>query len=239
MAARVLEDHHNHGKKNLARVRKNALAEEDLKEIWLYSAADNIVAADALLDKLAAKAACLPTTPNSAAPARKSTRAYAASPLATTSCSTGPSPAASSLRACCTGARDIDGSLFQARCSGPLTMKCPVCEAELVHDTRNLPYTCDGEAITIPAVVGDYCPVCGDGVFDASESARVSAAMLVFRRAAIASRDAGTLDADEIMQPDQAWHRDALPDTERRYEAGHEHPVDWADAKQKLRERCK
>lgn len=131
-------------------------------------------------------------------------------------------------------------------------MKCPVCEAaELVHDTRNLPYTCDGEATTILAVVGDYCPACGAGVFDAAESARVSAAMLVFRRSkpdeaqsvdcrvAIASGDAGTLDADEIMQPSHAWHRDALRDTERRYEAGHEQPVDWADAKQKLRERCK
>lgn len=62
-------------------------------------------------------------------------------------------------------------------------MKCPVCgAAELVHDTRNLPYTCDGEATTIQAVVGDYCPACGEGVFDASESARAVAAMLAFRR---------------------------------------------------------
>jgi HTH-type transcriptional regulator / antitoxin MqsA len=62
-------------------------------------------------------------------------------------------------------------------------MKCPVCEAaELVHDIRNLPYTYDGEATTIPAVVGDYCPACGEGVFDAPESRRVSAAMLAFCR---------------------------------------------------------
>lgn len=58
-------------------------------------------------------------------------------------------------------------------------MKCPVCAAaELVHDTRNLPYVCDGEATIIPAVVGDYCPACGEVVFDAAQSGRVSAAML-------------------------------------------------------------
>lgn len=61
-------------------------------------------------------------------------------------------------------------------------MKCPVCgAAELVHNTRNLPYTCDGKAITIPAVAGDYCPACDDGVLGASESARVIAAMLALR----------------------------------------------------------
>ena len=32
-------------------------------------------------------------------------------------------------------------------------MKCPVCgAAELIHDTRDLPYTYKGEATTIPAV---------------------------------------------------------------------------------------
>jgi len=60
-------------------------------------------------------------------------------------------------------------------------MRCPVCAAsELVHDTRNLPYTCDCETMIIPAVVGDYCPACNEGVLDAPESARVIAAMLAF-----------------------------------------------------------
>lgn len=59
VAARVLENHHSHGKKNLARVRNTVLAEQDLEEIWLYIAADNIVAADALLDKLLAKSTLL------------------------------------------------------------------------------------------------------------------------------------------------------------------------------------
>jgi HTH-type transcriptional regulator/antitoxin MqsA len=62
-------------------------------------------------------------------------------------------------------------------------MKCPVCsETELVHDTRRLRYICDGDVTIIPAVVGDYCPVCDEAVFDAAESTRVSAAMLAFRR---------------------------------------------------------
>lgn len=62
-------------------------------------------------------------------------------------------------------------------------MKCPACgAARLMHDTRELPYTYKGETTTIPAVVGDYCPACGEGVLDAAESARVSAAMLAFNR---------------------------------------------------------
>lgn len=60
---RALENQHKDGKKNLPRVRKTALAEEDLEEIWLYIAADNIVAADALLHKLVAKSVLLASNP--------------------------------------------------------------------------------------------------------------------------------------------------------------------------------
>src|SRR5262245_42339155 len=63
VAARVLETHHSHGKTNLARVRKTALAQEDLEEIWLYIATDNIVAADAVLDKVVAKSVLLASNP--------------------------------------------------------------------------------------------------------------------------------------------------------------------------------
>lgn len=67
-------------------------------------------------------------------------------------------------------------------------MRCPVCgAAELVHDTRDQPYTYKGEATTIPAVVGDYCLACGEVVLDAAEGARVSAAMLTFNRQVNAS----------------------------------------------------
>jgi hypothetical protein len=56
-------------------------------------------------------------------------------------------------------------------------------------------------------------------------------------QAGIASGDAGTLDANEIKRRGRAWHRAALRETERRYEAGHEQPIDWAVAKQMLRAR--
>jgi hypothetical protein len=36
-----------------------------------------------------------------------------------------------------------------------------------------------------------------------------------------------------------AWHGEALRETEQRYDAGQEQPVDWAVAKQELRERGK
>ena len=52
-------------------------------------------------------------------------------------------------------------------------MKCPVCgAAELVHDTRDLPYTYKGETTVIPTVTGDFCPACAEGVLDMNESER-------------------------------------------------------------------
>ena len=36
-----------------------------------------------------------------------------------------------------------------------------------------------------------------------------------------------------------AWHGESLRETEQRYEAGQEQPIDWAIAKQELRERHK
>jgi len=67
-------------------------------------------------------------------------------------------------------------------------MKCPSCAtAELVHDTRDLPYTYKGESTTIPAVTGDFCPACDEVVLDAAESARTSAAMLEFNKQVNAS----------------------------------------------------
>lgn len=57
-------------------------------------------------------------------------------------------------------------------------MKCPSCAAaELVHDSRDLPYACNGEGMLIPAVTGNYCPACGEVILDMAESTRVSAAM--------------------------------------------------------------
>jgi HTH-type transcriptional regulator/antitoxin MqsA len=62
-------------------------------------------------------------------------------------------------------------------------MKCPICaQAELVRDTRDIPYTYKGETTTIPAVAGDFCPACGESVLDAAESARTSALMQDFNK---------------------------------------------------------
>ena len=60
-------------------------------------------------------------------------------------------------------------------------MKCPNCgAAELVRDTRDMPSIYKGECSVIAQVVGDWCPACGEGVFDAEVSRRVSAAMKAF-----------------------------------------------------------
>ncbi|MDU9048674.1 MAG: type II toxin-antitoxin system MqsA family antitoxin [Candidatus Electrothrix sp. Rat3] len=62
-------------------------------------------------------------------------------------------------------------------------MKCPVCgAAELIHDTRDLPYAYRGENTVIPSVTGDFCPACAESVLDASESDRVMQEMRVFSK---------------------------------------------------------
>jgi len=67
-------------------------------------------------------------------------------------------------------------------------MKCPVCGgAELVPDTRDIPYTYKGESTTIPGVSGEFCPACGEAVLERKESARVSSLMLEFNKQVNAS----------------------------------------------------
>ena len=62
-------------------------------------------------------------------------------------------------------------------------MKCPSCGgAELIHDTRDLPYTYKGETTVIPAVTGDFCPACAESVLDATESDRVMREMRAFTK---------------------------------------------------------
>lgn len=60
-------------------------------------------------------------------------------------------------------------------------MKCPVCgTAELVRDTRDLPYTYKGEATVILAVTADFCGACGESITDMAESERVMREMNAF-----------------------------------------------------------
>lgn len=62
-------------------------------------------------------------------------------------------------------------------------MKCPVCgAAELVHDTRDLPYAYKGEVTTIPAVTGDFCPACDEVVLDREHGDRYSELVGLFQR---------------------------------------------------------
>ena len=54
-------------------------------------------------------------------------------------------------------------------------MKCPSCgAAELIHDTRDLPYTYKGEATAISAVTGDFCPACNEAILDGKQGDRYS-----------------------------------------------------------------
>ena len=62
-------------------------------------------------------------------------------------------------------------------------MRCPVCgAAELIHDTRDLPYTYKGETTTIPAVTADFCPACDESVTDLAETDRVMREMQTFNK---------------------------------------------------------
>jgi len=62
-------------------------------------------------------------------------------------------------------------------------MKCPNCgAAELVGDIRDMAYRYKGESTIFPQVPGDYCPACGEGVFDAPTSRAISADMKAFGR---------------------------------------------------------
>ncbi len=62
-------------------------------------------------------------------------------------------------------------------------MKCPVCgAAELIHDTRDLPYTYKGETTVIPAVTADFCPACDESITDMAETERVMREMRAFNK---------------------------------------------------------
>ena len=60
-------------------------------------------------------------------------------------------------------------------------MRCPVCgAADLIHDTRDIPYTYRGKTTIIPAVTGDFCPACDESVTDMAETDRVMREMRAF-----------------------------------------------------------
>ena len=62
-------------------------------------------------------------------------------------------------------------------------MKCPVCgAAEMIHDTRDLPYTYKGETTAIPAVTADFCLACDESITDMAETERVMREMKAFNK---------------------------------------------------------
>ena len=62
-------------------------------------------------------------------------------------------------------------------------MKCPCCgAAELITDTRDVSYFYKGEATTITAVTGDFCPACNEIILDAAQGDRYSEWIGAFQR---------------------------------------------------------
>jgi HTH-type transcriptional regulator/antitoxin MqsA len=67
-------------------------------------------------------------------------------------------------------------------------MKCPNCGvANLIHDTRDLPYVYKGESTMLPQVRGEFCPACDESILDAAESRRTMNLMLAFNKQVNAS----------------------------------------------------
>ncbi len=62
-------------------------------------------------------------------------------------------------------------------------MKCLTCgAAELIHDTRDLPYTYKGNTTTIAAVTADSCPACDESITELIETTRVMREMQAFNK---------------------------------------------------------
>ncbi len=62
-------------------------------------------------------------------------------------------------------------------------MKCPVCgAAELIHDSRDLPYTYKGQTTVIPEVTGEFCPACDEVILNREHGDRYSELIGGFHR---------------------------------------------------------
>lgn len=62
-------------------------------------------------------------------------------------------------------------------------MKCENCGAtQLVHDTRDVPYTYKGETTILPQVEGEFCRVCDESILGPAESRRTMDLMLAFNK---------------------------------------------------------
>ncbi|MBV8273153.1 MAG: type II toxin-antitoxin system MqsA family antitoxin [Cupriavidus sp.] len=62
-------------------------------------------------------------------------------------------------------------------------MKCLECgRAELVRGRQDFDYTYRGETIVVKAVLGDWCPNCGEGLVDPGEHDRLDDICLAFNK---------------------------------------------------------
>lgn len=62
-------------------------------------------------------------------------------------------------------------------------MKCPCCgAAELIQDTRDMPYVYKGETTSIPSVTGEFCPACNEVVLNREHGDRYSELLAAFQR---------------------------------------------------------
>jgi HTH-type transcriptional regulator / antitoxin MqsA len=60
---------------------------------------------------------------------------------------------------------------------------CPSCgSAELICDTRDMPYVYKGKHTIIPAVRGEFCPACGEVVLSREHGDRYSNLIGDFQR---------------------------------------------------------
>ena len=84
-------------------------------------------------------------------------------------------------------------------------MKCPVCgAAELIHDTRDLPYTYKGETTTIAAITGDFCPACTEVILDLAQADSYGAAVRAFNK----EINAAIVDPEFIVAVRKKLHLD-------------------------------
>lgn len=67
---------------------------------------------------------------------------------------------------------------------------CLQCDdgTELTHGAKDMTETVDGLSVTVPAVSGWHCPICGECAFDDGEGKRFSAALAALRKSATEQR---------------------------------------------------
>jgi HTH-type transcriptional regulator/antitoxin MqsA len=64
-----------------------------------------------------------------------------------------------------------------------MKMKCPCCGiAELVKDTRTIPFTYKDKTTIISSVEGGFCLFCNESILNASETERVMKEMRIYSK---------------------------------------------------------